>query len=172
MEISLPSQYREVKKRETMEARKTRCPQGADGEGRGGGAGKGAGPVPPGRHRGNKRKDRSHPSRDAAAKGALVGDRSLGRGLGRGSSLGRHKRRSPTTPQGAPSIMTNITRKSPDPWVSVRRDPRSTKRYQSRFQRTTNKNGHMSAEALKMAVVVEGGHSHVSVPILRRYAQK
>ena len=68
--------------------------------------------------------------------------------------------------------MTHVTRKSPDPWVSMRRDPRSAGRYQSRFQRITNKNGHMSAEALKMAVVVEGGHSHVSVPILRPYAQK
>jgi len=36
---------------------------------------------------------------------------------------------------------------------------------------TPNKNGHMSAEALKMATV-EGGHSHVSVPILRSHAQK
>jgi hypothetical protein len=67
--------------------------------------------------------------------------------------------------------MTNITRKSHDRWVSVDRDPRSTGRYQSRFSGTTNKNGHMSAEALKMARV-KGGHYHVSVPILRSHAQK
>jgi hypothetical protein len=35
-----------------------------------------------------------------------------------------------------------------------------------------NKNGHMSAEALKMADEVKGGHSHVSVLILLTYAKK
>ena len=68
--------------------------------------------------------------------------------------------------------MTKITRKSPDPWVSVKPDPRSTRRYQSRFLGITNKNGHMSAEALKMAVAVKGGHCHVSVLILLPYAKK
>lgn len=67
--------------------------------------------------------------------------------------------------------MTNITRKSPDPWVSETRDLRSWGRYESRFLGPPNKNGHMSAEALKMATF-QGGHSHVSVPILRPYAQK
>ena len=67
--------------------------------------------------------------------------------------------------------MTKITRKSPDPWVSVKPDPRSTRRYQSRFLGITNKNGHMSAEALKMACV-KGGHSHVSMLILLTYAKK
>jgi hypothetical protein len=36
---------------------------------------------------------------------------------------------------------------------------------------TPNKNGHMSAEALKMATV-EGGHPHVSVLILLDHAYK
>jgi hypothetical protein len=35
-----------------------------------------------------------------------------------------------------------------------------------------NKNGHMNAEALRMAIVVEGGHSHVSVLILLDHAYK
>jgi hypothetical protein len=67
----------------------------------------------------------------------------LGRSLGRRSVLGRCKRRSPTAPQGAPSIMTTTL--------------------------IPNKNGHMSAEAPRMATF-QGGHSHVSVPILRSYA--
>jgi hypothetical protein len=67
--------------------------------------------------------------------------------------------------------MTKVTRKSPDPWVWATRDPLSTRRYRSRFLGTPNKNGHMSAEALKM-VRVKGGHPHVSVLILLGHANK
>jgi hypothetical protein len=169
VETSPSSQCREVERRKTMEAHETRWLYEAEGVGRGRGAGES--PIPPGGYRDSVRVGRSDSSRHAAAEKALVGDRTLGRNLRRGSSLGRPKRRSPKVPQGAPSIMTHITRKSPDPWVSVSGDPRSTSRYPSRFLGTPNKNGHMSAEALKMALV-KGGHSHVSVLILLGHAKK